>query len=115
MTYMENLIPEDYPDFEEYGAPPCSESFPDAFFAEEKNETLVLRNGKERMQTWARYDYEKEAKAICAECPYKSRCLEYALKNYEIGIWGGTTDSQRTAIRRSRKAEPTKLDSPKVQ
>jgi hypothetical protein len=102
MKIKESIDPKDYV---EHGAPPCSETFPDAFFAEEKNTSIVLRNGVEREQTWARYDYEKEAKAICAECPYKARCLEYALVNHEIGIWGGTTDRQRSLIRRSRKIE----------
>ena len=112
---LNQFIGKDYPDFEEHGAPPCSESFPDAFFTEEKNETTVMRNGRERIQTWARYEYEKEAKAICDECPYKVRCLEYALKNYETGIWGGTTDRQRTTIRKSRKTEPNKRGRPTVQ
>lgn len=111
---LENIIPEDYPDFEEHGAPPCSESFPDAFFTEEKNESLVLRNGKERMQIWARYEYEKEAKAICAECPYKARCLEFAINNSELGIWGGTTERQRTALRKSRKMLPNRRGPARV-
>jgi hypothetical protein len=112
---LEHIIPKDYPDFEEFGAPPCSESFPDAFFTDEKNETVVYINGKERMKTWARYDYEKEAKAICAECPYKARCLKFAIDNHEQGIWGGTTERQRNVLRKSRKTEPTKQGSPKVQ
>ena len=98
MTYMENLIIKDYPNFEEFGAPPCAESFPDAFFTEEKSESNILRGDKVVVQTWARYDHEKEAKAICAECPYKVRCLEYALKNHEQGIWGGTTERDRRRI-----------------
>jgi len=98
MTYMENLIIKDYPNFEEFGAPPCAESFPDAFFTEEKSESNILRGDKVVVQTWARYDHEKEAKAICAECPYKIRCLEYALKNHEQGIWGGTTERDRRRI-----------------
>jgi hypothetical protein len=112
---LENIIPKDYPDFNEHGTPPCAESFPDAFFTEEKSETVVLRNGKERVQSWARYDYEKEAKSICAECPYKARCLEYAIKNHEFGIWGGTTERQRNSIRRSRQIGTTNKDLPKVQ
>jgi hypothetical protein len=95
---MENLIIKDYPNFEEFGAPPCAESFPDAFFTEEKSESNILRGDKVVVQTWARYDHEKEAKAICAECPYKIRCLEYALKNHEQGIWGGTTERDRRRI-----------------
>ena len=112
---LENIIPKDYPDFEEHGAPPCSESFPDAFFTEEKNETVVTRNGVERMQIWTRYDYEKEAKAICAECPYKARCLEFAVNNHEQGIWGGTTERQRNVLRKSYKMEPNKRGRPRVQ
>jgi hypothetical protein len=112
---LENIIPKDYPDFNEHGTPPCAESFPDAFFTEEKNETLVMRNGKERVQTWARYDYEKEAKAICAECPYKARCLKFAIDNHEQGIWGGTTERQRNVLRKAIQVEATKKGRPKVQ
>ena len=112
---LENIIPKDYPDFNEHGTPPCAESFPDAFFTEEKNETLVMRNGKERVQTWARYDYEKEAKAICAECPYKARCLKFAIDNHEQGIWGGPTERQRNVLRKAIQVEATKKGRPKVQ
>ena len=106
MTHMENLIPKDYPDFEEFGAPPCSETFPDAFFTEDKSTSEALRNGRTIELTHATYTYGKEAKAICADCPYKVRCLEYALKNHEQGIWGGTTERERTTIRRIMKTKP---------
>jgi hypothetical protein len=112
---LEHIIPKDYPDFKEHGAPPCSESFPDAFFTEEKSESSVLRNGKITIKTWARYDYEKEAKAICAECPYKARCLKFAIDNHEQGIWGGTTERQRNILRKSYQSEPTRRSRPKVQ
>ena len=113
---MNIFLPEDYPDFEEFGAPPCAESFPDAFFTEEKSETFVLRNGKERTQSWARYDYEKEAKSLCAECPYKARCLEYAVNNPDLlGIWGGMTERQRRAIRKARNTAPSKPASRNIQ
>jgi len=111
---LENIIPKDYPDFEEHGTPPCAESFPDAFFTTDKSESSVLRNGKISMKTWARYDYEKEAKAICAECPYKARCLEYAINNHELGIWGGTTERQRTLLRKTRNISLNKPRLPKV-
>jgi WhiB family redox-sensing transcriptional regulator len=32
---------------------------------------------------------------ICAECPVRVECLNYALDNNEWGIWGGTTDDER--------------------
>jgi predicted RecB family nuclease len=42
------------------------------------------------------------AKQICASCPLTFQCLEYALKNVEIGIWGGTTESQRESLRKRK-------------
>jgi len=111
---LENLIPKDYPDFEEHGTPPCAESFPDAFFTTDKSESSVLRNGKVSMKTWARYDYEKEAKAICAECPYKKACLEFALKYSEIGIWGGTTELERRRMRPAHNLGSTSQPRPRV-
>jgi WhiB family redox-sensing transcriptional regulator len=46
-------------------------------------------------------DEEAEALAICAECPVRAQCLEYALRGRESnGIWGGTTPEQRRRIRR---------------
>jgi WhiB family redox-sensing transcriptional regulator len=41
-----------------------------------------------------------EAKRICARCPVRSDCLEYALENDErYGIWGGTSDRERRRLR----------------
>lgn len=46
------------------------------------------------------------AKAVCARCPVKGECLEYALSNrIEFGIWGGTADQDRRKILRARRAE----------
>jgi hypothetical protein len=112
---LENFIPKDYPDFIEHGTPLCAETFPDAFFTDEKSETVVLVNGKERTRTWARYDYEKEAKALCGECPYKARCLEFALKNHEQGIWGGTTERDRRKLISALNLTPNKRGRAKVQ
>lgn len=49
----------------------------------------------------------REAKAICAECPLVLTCLDYAIRNREWGIWGGTTMKERDYIRRhpNRKHE----------
>ena len=42
------------------------------------------------------------AKRICAECPVRTQCLQYALDNdVRGGIWGGHTDRQRRAMRRA--------------
>lgn len=41
------------------------------------------------------------AKAICADCPVQSACLDYALSFPSLqGIWGGTTEPERREIRR---------------
>jgi WhiB family redox-sensing transcriptional regulator len=42
-----------------------------------------------------------EAKAVCAGCPVRERCLQWALDVGQVeGIWGGTTESERRATRR---------------
>jgi hypothetical protein len=110
-----DILPKDYPDFNEHGTPPCAESFPDAFFSEEQSVTVMNHKGKPVLKTWSKYEYEKEAKAICAECPYKIACLEYAIKYNELGIWGGTTENQRKNMRTARNLEPNRRGRPKVQ
>jgi WhiB family transcriptional regulator, redox-sensing transcriptional regulator len=43
------------------------------------------------------------AKAVCARCPVRSECLEYALDNaLDHGIFGGTTETERRTLRRAR-------------
>lgn len=36
---------------------------------------------------------------FCNVCSVKESCLNFALDNYELGIWGGTTTRARVAIR----------------
>ncbi|MHB1762639.1 MAG: WhiB family transcriptional regulator [Acidimicrobiales bacterium] len=40
------------------------------------------------------------AKAVCAECPVRSECLAWALRHEKFGIWGGTSEKERRALRR---------------
>ena len=50
-------------------------------------------------------DQTNLAKAICRECPVQSQCLEFALRTtQDYGVWGGRTEDERRAIRRSRRA-----------
>jgi WhiB family redox-sensing transcriptional regulator len=44
------------------------------------------------------------ARRICAECPVKAACLEYALE-YRIdhGVWGGASERERRRILRRRR------------
>ena len=45
------------------------------------------------------------AKKICAECPSKEPCLEYALSHrIDHGVWGGTSERQRRRILKARRA-----------
>jgi WhiB family redox-sensing transcriptional regulator len=47
----------------------------------------------------------KHLAEVCARCPVVRDCLEYALDRPELlGAWGGTTDAQRKALRRSMAA-----------
>ena len=45
-----------------------------------------------------------EAKAICADCPVRQACLEYALAHREReGVWGGATERERRRLIRQRR------------
>jgi WhiB family redox-sensing transcriptional regulator len=47
-----------------------------------------------------------QAKAICARCPVRLACLDYAITTrQEYGVWGGATEAERRSIRRRRQAE----------
>ena len=41
------------------------------------------------------------AKAVCRACDVQKSCLDYALTtNQDSGIWGGTSEEERRALRR---------------
>jgi WhiB family redox-sensing transcriptional regulator len=43
------------------------------------------------------------AKAVCAGCPVRVPCLDFALDSgQDFGVWGGTTGEERRLIRRRR-------------
>lgn len=50
-------------------------------------------------------DEARHAKSICAQCPVREACLDYAITYDERGIWGGTTEGQRRRIRERRARE----------
>lgn len=55
----------------------CAQTDPEAFFPEKGGSTAA-------------------AKRVCAACPVRAQCLEYALENREMhGIWGGVAERQR--------------------
>lgn len=70
----------------------CKGMDPTLFFGPEFAETV-----KEKR------DREDAAKAVCATCPVKKDCLEYALEAREAyGIWGGLTELERKTLLRKR-------------
>jgi WhiB family redox-sensing transcriptional regulator len=47
---------------------------------------------------------ERQAKAICARCPVRIDCLEYAVRIREHhGIWGGLNELERRILIRQRE------------
>ena len=49
-------------------------------------------------------DMAHEARALCAPCPVRYHCAEYAIATYQLGIWGGLSRNERDKIRRKRRA-----------
>ncbi|MGW2458012.1 WhiB family transcriptional regulator [Streptomyces sp. NPDC004457] len=48
-----------------------------------------------------------EAKAVCRHCPVRERCLAWAVAADPVeGIWGGTTEGERRAMRRRTARTP---------
>jgi WhiB family redox-sensing transcriptional regulator len=86
--------------YEEGTPPSCAEASPDIFFPEETED----ENGK---LISAVYTHEIEAKEICVKCPYRVACLLAAMKTNDVGIWGGTTETERKRIRRERSNPAT--------
>lgn len=42
----------------------------------------------------------KKAKEVCAACPVRQECLDYAVKEHaDWGIWGGLAPRERRALR----------------
>lgn len=45
-----------------------------------------------------------EAKAICARCPVRQACAEFAISHrLDDGVWGGLSPIERARVRRERK------------
>jgi WhiB family redox-sensing transcriptional regulator len=54
----------------------------------------------------ARGESTHAAKAVCAACPVRKECLEYALHaDIHCGVWGGLSELERRQMRRSRRRE----------
>lgn len=67
----------------------CRDSNPDLFFPVGATGTAL--------------EQIEAAKEICGACPVTRECLEFALEtNQEAGVWGGTTEEERRALRKQR-------------
>lgn len=44
----------------------------------------------------------KMARTICVSCIHRTECAEWGIVNESFGIWGGTTEQERAALRRQR-------------
>ena len=92
------LSDEEIERFSKHGAPPCSETDPEAFFPQENFDA------QGNLISSSYYD-EFGAKAICNACPYKLDCLSLALELQVDGIWGGTnTNERKLLLRRMKRA-----------
>ncbi len=78
-------------------------------------ETFFIGFGRGRGQ--GRYSNAELARALalCAGCPVRVECLDYAMTTYQdVGIWGGMIASQRKKLRRARQTPtaPIQVASP---
>lgn len=68
-----------------------------------RGEDLDLFFGLDGERGPVREAREAGAKAICARCPVKLQCGNYAIGNAErYGIWAGLNEEERAAERRRR-------------
>lgn len=75
------------------GDPLCAEVDMEAFFPEPGGDGSI-----------------RQAKAVCAGCEISDACREYAVRTHQVGIWGGTTNQERVAIRRERRMGETGVE-----
>lgn len=45
-----------------------------------------------------------DARELCGWCPVREQCLAWAIEYDESGVWGGTTEVERRAMRREQAA-----------
>jgi WhiB family redox-sensing transcriptional regulator len=52
---------------------------------------------------------EAQAIVICAQCPVRATCLQWAMDtNTKQGVWGGTGEAERARTRRQRTRHAAK-------
>ena len=74
----------------------CKDEDPEVFFPLGSTGTSLLQTAM--------------AKQICSLCDVRVDCLEWALATgQDSGVWGGLTEDERRAVRRSRRRQPVGL------
>lgn len=58
---------------------------------------------KEEMEEKAARICHGLSEASSDPCPVREQCLEYAIRNREAGVWGGTTEEERIRIAKRRR------------
>ena len=68
-----------------------------------RGEDLMLFFGPDGERQPERDVRERKAKQVCASCPVRLECLNYAVARPEkYGTWGGLNEDERSAERRRR-------------
>lgn len=83
----------------------CRSAEPDLFFpAPAGGQGGVSAGGQSGVST----DGEAErAKAVCAECPVRRECLQFALATRQAyGIWGGMSEHERRIVQGRQPGPP---------
>ena len=71
-----------------------------------RDDALCVRYAGEVDFFPARGESTHAAKAVCAACPVRDACLEYALRtDIHCGVWGGLSELERRQLRRTRRRE----------
>jgi WhiB family redox-sensing transcriptional regulator len=90
----------------------CAGQPVDTFFPPEPEEGVVTSLKLRRAEL---REARNHALAFCNLCKVKKKCLDFALDNGEVGIWGGTTERQRQreseASDRAARREVPNMDS----
>src|SRR5579864_1230263 len=78
-----------------------------------KGEDLLLFFGPDGERQPEREIRERKAKSICASCPVRLDCLNYAVSRPEkYGTWGGLNEDERSAERRRGQAGVSTWSAP---
>ena len=85
------------------GRPPRHRTLPaPARFAARWRELAACRGADLNLFFPARGGSAEPARQVCAACPVRQPCLDYAVSNaITDGIWGGLTERERRALRTS--------------